>query len=93
MIHIVQGSANRDEAKFDDPDRFDIHRSRKYRHFGFGGGIHLCVGTHLARLQLKEAINALLDRLPNLRLDPNAPPPRIKGFNFRAPDRLPVLFD
>ena len=93
VIHIVQGSANRDEAKFDDPDRFDIHRSRKYRHFGFGGGIHLCVGTHLARLQLKEAINALLDRLPNLRLDPNAPPPRIKGFNFRAPDRLPVLFD
>ena len=37
VIHAVQGSANRDEKKFVDPDRFDIHRSRKYRHFGFGG--------------------------------------------------------
>ena len=93
VIHAVQGSANRDETKFADPNRFDIHRSRRYRHFGFGGGIHLCVGTHLARLQLKEAINALLDRLPNLRLDPHTPPPRIKGFNFRTPDQLRVVFD
>ncbi|RYD85132.1 MAG: cytochrome P450, partial [Sphingomonadales bacterium] len=90
VIHAVQGAANRDETRFDDPDRFDLHRSRKHRHFGFGAGPHLCVGTHLARLQLKEAINALLDRLPNLRLDPDAPPPRIKGFNFRAPDALRV---
>jgi len=54
VIHAVQGSANRDETKFADPDRFDIHRSRKYRHFGFGGGIHLCVGTHLAGLGRKR---------------------------------------
>jgi cytochrome P450 len=92
VIHAVQSSANRDETRFDDPDRFDIHRSRKHRHFGFGGGPHVCVGMHLARLQIKEAIGALLERLPNLRLDPAAPPPKIRGFHFRAPDQIKVKF-
>jgi cytochrome P450 len=93
VVHAVHGSANRDETHFPDPDKFDIYRSRKYRHFAFGGGPHLCVGMHLARLQIREAVSALIDRLPNLRLDPDLPPPTIRGFHFRTPDALNVLFD
>jgi len=92
VIYVAQGSANRDEAYFTDPDRFDLHRPRNVRHFGFGGGPHICVGMHLARLQIREAIAALLDRLPQLRLDPAFPPPVIKGFHFRAPPELRVIF-
>ena len=47
---------------------------------------------HLARLQIREAMNALLARLPGLRLDPAYPPPVIKGFHFRAPPELRVVF-
>jgi len=93
VVHAVHGSANRDETRFPDPDKFDIYRSRKYRHFAFGGGPHLCVGMHLARLQIREAISCLLDRLPNLRLDPDKPKPTIKGFHFRTPDAVNVVFD
>ena len=92
VIYVAQGSANRDEAYFTDPDRFDLHRPRKVQHFGFGGGPHICVGMHLARLQMREAITALLDRLPLLRLDPAFAQPVIKGFHFRAPPELRVIF-
>lgn len=92
VIYVAQGSANRDEAYFTDPDRFDLHRPRNVRHFGFGGGPHICVGMHLARLQIREAISTLLDRLPELRLDPAFPPPVIRGFHFRAPPELRVIF-
>lgn len=93
VIHVVQGSANRDETRFPDPNRFDLRRPRTHRHFAFGAGPHVCVGMHLARLQIREAIDALLDRLPNLRPDPDAPPPAIKGYILRSTDRLPVRFD
>ena len=93
VVHAVQGSANRDPKRFDNPDRFDIHRSRQYRHMGFGGGPHTCLGMQLARSQIREAITALLDRLPCLRADPAAPPPVIKGFQFRRPSELKVLFN
>jgi cytochrome P450 len=48
---------------------------------------------HLARLELRAGLNAIIQRLPNLRLDPDAPAPVIEGFAFRGPDALPVLFD
>jgi cytochrome P450 len=92
VIHAVQGSANRDPACFADPDKFDLHRSRKHRHLGFGGGPHICLGMQLARAQIREAIGALLDRLPKLRADPGAPPAVIKGFQFRRPHELRVVF-
>jgi cytochrome P450 len=47
---------------------------------------------HLARLELRAGIGAILDRLPDLRLDPAAPPPAIHGLAFRGPDRLPVIY-
>ena len=85
------GSANRDEQHYDDPDRFDIHR-RRDDHVAFGFGRHFCLGSHLARLEATTALNALFDRLPNLRLDRSAEC-MVVGLAFRSPNRLPVLFD
>jgi cytochrome P450 len=90
ILHVVQGAANHDEAFFEDPDRFDIHRSRHHRNFAFASGPHSCLGNHLARMEMTEALNLLLDRLPGMRLDPDMPAPRIAGFNFRGPDRLHI---
>jgi cytochrome P450 len=66
-VMILYGSANRDEAVFDDPDRFDISR-RPGRHLGFGHGIHFCAGAALARLVARIYFAALLARWPDLRL-------------------------
>jgi cytochrome P450 len=85
------GSANRDERQFADPDRFDLHRKNKSDHVSFGLGEHFCLGSHLARMEARIAVAAMLERLPDLRLDP-AQECSIRGFAFRSPDRLPVLF-
>jgi cytochrome P450 len=62
-------------------------------HMAFGTGQHQCLGMHLARLELRVGLEAILDRLPNLRLDPEQPSPLIQGLAFRGPVALPVLFD
>ncbi len=58
----------------------------------FGSGPHMCLGMHLARMETRIALDAVLDRLPDLRLDDDAAPPRIVGTVFRSPDALPVVF-
>jgi len=66
--------ANRDPAAFPDPHRFDISR-KDAPHVAFGGGLHLCIGSPLARLEAQVAIQMLFERFPNLRLaDPNMKP-------------------
>jgi len=92
-LHVVLGSANRDARKFPDPHRFDLHRQSDARHYGFGMGPHICLGQHLARVEMTRALNALLDRLPNIRLDEDMPPPEIRGFLMRSPEHLYVRFD
>jgi len=87
----ILGSANRDEERWKDPDRFDIFRPAK-PHIGFGYGTHVCLGMHLARLEMRVALNLLFDRLPNLRLDPEGDDPHIRGGVFRSPTSLPMLF-
>ncbi|WP_204802104.1 cytochrome P450 [Mycobacterium riyadhense] len=86
------GSANRQEDRYPDPDRFDVFRSAR-AHIGFGHGVHVCLGMHLARLEMRVALNLLFDRLPDLRLDPEGDDPHIRGQVFRSPTALPVLFD
>lgn len=93
IVHVVAGAANRDPAKFDDPDRFDIRRHNASRHFSFSAGPHICIGQHLARVEMTRAMTAILDRLPNLRLDPDMPPPAIRGAMMRVPHSLHVRFD
>ncbi len=86
------GSANHDETRWDQPERFDIFRERK-PHIGFGHGAHVCLGMHLARLESTVIFNTLFDRLPGLRLDPDAPVPYVAGMYFRSPPRLDVIWD
>jgi cytochrome P450 len=92
-ILIMNAAANRDDTRFPDPDTFDIFRKDPRPHISFGSGPHVCLGMHLARLEMRVALNTLLDRLPNLRLDPAADDPHIRGQVFRSPTELPVLFD
>ncbi|KWX67445.1 cytochrome P450 [Mycobacterium sp. NAZ190054] len=86
------GAANRQEDRYPNPDRFDIFRQPK-ANLGWGHGVHVCLGMHLARLEMRTAVNLLFDRLPNLRLDPDGDDPHIRGQVFRSPTSLPVLFD
>jgi cytochrome P450 len=91
-VNVSVASANRDPARFDNPDEFVLDR-KNINHLTFGHGPHLCLGMHLARMETRVALNALLDRLPGLRLDPEAEQPTVTGVAFRSPARLPVLFD
>jgi cytochrome P450 len=91
VLHLCLGAANRDPARWDDPDDYDIHRPMKPS-VGFGGGPHICLGMHLARAEMAVGIGALLDRLPNLRLDPDTEPPRAIGLYERGVTEIPVLF-
>jgi cytochrome P450 len=64
---LFYASANRDPAKFDNPDHFDIHRSAA-GHLAFGHGLHFCLGAHLARLETAVAVDRLLDEADGLEL-------------------------
>ena len=66
-VLLLAGSANRDELRFEDPDRFDIRREQK-RHFAFGEGIHHCIGAPLARLEGEVVIQTVLAELPSYQL-------------------------
>lgn len=90
-ITIYNGSANHDEQRWDDPTTWDIDRE-PLAHLAFGTGAHQCLGMHLARVELDAGINAVLDRLPDLRLDPDADPPVVSGYAFRSPSTLPTLW-
>jgi cytochrome P450 len=89
-VSLVIGSANRDETVFPDPDRWDLERG-PVEHVGFGYGKHYCAGSRLAELEARIGLEALLDRLPELALEPGADA-RVRGVAFRGPTRLPVRF-
>jgi cytochrome P450 len=91
VMHICLAAANRDPARWERPDEFDPSRA-PLPHIGFGDGSHICLGMHVARAELRTAIEALVTRLPNLRLDADAPEPRIIGLYERGPTAVPVRF-
>ncbi|WP_038553212.1 cytochrome P450 [Nocardia nova] len=90
-VMLMLAAANRDDTRWTDPETFDIFRDAR-PHMSFGQGAHSCLGIHLARTEMRLALEKLLDRLPNLRLDPEAGDPHIRGQVFRSPTALPVLF-
>ncbi|MBV9042418.1 MAG: cytochrome P450 [Acidimicrobiia bacterium] len=92
MLHLCLGAANRDPERWDRPDEYDVYRAVKPT-LGFGGGPHVCLGSHVARAEMATGIGALLDRLCNLRLDPDAEPPRPTGFYERGVMEIPVVWD
>jgi cytochrome P450 len=93
-VGVITGSANRDEARWEDPAEWTLGRPVQH-HLAFGTGQHQCLGMHLARLELRVGLETILDRLRNLRLDPDADLEDvvIEGYAFRGPRSLPVLFD
>jgi cytochrome P450 len=92
-VGVLTGSANRDESRWDDADEWKLGRPVQH-HLAFGTGPHQCLGMHLARLELRVGLDEILDRLPNLRLDPEgAGDAVIEGYAFRGPRALPVTFD
>jgi cytochrome P450 len=92
MLVVNMGAANHDDRRWEDADAFNIFRPQT-AHVAFASGPHMCLGMHLARMETKVAINRIFDRLPNLRLDPDAEPPYITGMTFRSPPHLHVVFD
>ena len=92
VLNVLTASANHDEARYPHPEDFDLDRQAQ-NHITFGTGQHQCLGMHLARMEMKVGLEAILDRLPNLRLDPEAPEPVIQGLAFRGPVSINVLFD
>ncbi|MBI2169443.1 MAG: cytochrome P450 [Actinobacteria bacterium] len=91
VVAVAVGSANHDETRWDRPDEFDIFREPQ-QHLAFAFGPHMCLGMHLARMETTVVMNRVFDRLPEVRVDPDAPPPHITGMTFRSPPTLPVVW-
>jgi len=91
-VSVNLGAANRDPARWSEPDRFDLFRTAK-PHIAFAFGQHVCLGMHLARMETRVLLETLFERLPGMRLDPQAEDVHITGMIFRAPLALPVVFE
>ena len=88
-ILLLVGSANRDERRYQDPDRFDVHRDNS-QHLTFGYGLHFCLGASLARLEGRVALDEVLKRFPDWEVDYEnarvAPTSTMRGW-----DSMPVV--
>src|SRR5271165_4394428 len=87
---VCLASANRDEARFDSPDTIKLDRSssRGGLHVAFGYGSHACLGLHLARAEVRIALQTLLSRMHDIRLAPRDPVSRVESWLLRGPSRL-----
>jgi cytochrome P450 len=92
LLRISIAGANRDPSVFERPDEFDPGRSNLRRHLAFAQGPHVCVGVHLARLEARASLRALLTGLPGLRADPERPA-EVRGLVFRKPVALHARWD
>jgi cytochrome P450 len=88
----AQGAANRDPKKYPNPNAIDLARRAPRDHIAFNTGPRTCVGASLARMEMQEAVKAFLERLPDLRLDPDAPKPTLHGFQLRAFAPIKAVF-
>ena len=94
LLLLRFGSANRDEAKFPDGDRFDIERENAQEQIAFGAGVHLCLGQLLARKEMQQAFPIVRERMPNLRLlDPPEHFRYVPSILQRGVERLELAFD
>lgn len=91
-LAVLFASANRDEARFAEPERFDIYRENASDHVAFGLGIHYCLGASLARSEARIAFEVLLDRLQDIRLGAANDFAHIPSFIFRGLNALHLEF-
>ena len=90
-VYMAWASANRDPDAFPDPEKLRLDRER-VRHMSFGFGIHTCPGAPLARLELRVALEELLRRIPDLRIEIDEPRYEFGGGEYAFPVELPVSF-
>lgn len=91
FVLLGYGAGSRDPAVCPEPRKIDFDRSPN-RHLAFGAGVHRCIGSHLARLQVRVALEAFLERLPDFEVDPGFDPPHEMGIT-RAILELPIRFE
>ncbi|WP_220793475.1 cytochrome P450 [Nocardioides stalactiti] len=91
-VLLLWGGANRDPARFPDPDTLDLERPLIRQHVAFGKGIHFCVGSHLARMEAIAAVRVLLERTTSFALDPDLPPSWIPSIVVRRHRTLGLTF-
>lgn len=93
IILVCHATANRDPSQYACPHAVKLDRDRPAAHMAFGRGPRSCVGAQLARSEMHAMLTAIMDRLPNLRLDPSAEPPVFSGGYMRSYKPLNVLWD
>ena len=91
LVVVSLTAANRDPLTFPTPDVFDLSRPNARSHVAFAQGPHACIGIHLARLETRAALDAVLDRWPGITIDAGSTPP--SGVIFRKPRSLPVRWN
>ncbi|WP_067662357.1 cytochrome P450 [Nocardia miyunensis] len=89
-VLLLWGAGNRDPAKFEHPDEFDLDRHTARLHLGFGRGIHHCVGAPLARIEARSVLTVLLERTCRITLDPDHAPRWVNSLMVRRHEELPV---
>lgn len=92
-IFLNFAAANHSPELFDEPDTFDIHRDNANRHISFGKGIHFCLGSGLARMEARIALELLSRRIPSLRLVDDQELTFFPNITFRGPDALWLEWD
>jgi cytochrome P450 len=90
VVETAIGLVGRDPDVHENPHTFDLTRPQPERHMGFSNGPHICLGQHLARLEMTRALSALVKHFPDLRLDEDYPPPQIYGIAMLAPNDIHV---
>src|SRR6185503_17708728 len=94
-LMLIFAAANRDEEQFPDAAKFDVQRENAKSHLAFSAGPHYCVGSALARLELRVAFEELLKRLDNIRLDEDfaQPPQHVPSYILRGLRELHLRFE
>jgi cytochrome P450 len=90
-LRVVWAAADMDPDVFPDPTRVDFARANN-RHIAFASGFHRCLGSHLARLELRIALEALHQRIPRYRPDPDRAPGYLNTAGVRCVNPLPLVF-
>lgn len=92
-VLLLQGSANRDEDRFENGEDFDISRTNAREHLSFGFGIHYCLGNMLAKLQARICLEEALRMVPSLQVAEGADIPFRENLSFRVPETVPVTWN